>query len=576
MTATSTTVAQVSSWRDWRSWPQQVNRLWQHSMRFRTIAITLLLTSLAILVTCVTMALVIQNDLFESRKNDALQKANRAVTAAQRILDSSEVGDDRAAMQSLWLQLQTEIAQTAATDRVTAAPIDRQTTGFVPGGFTSGGLTVDQLSPDLRARVAESFTPPRQHYQSIGLSAQNGVEPGIVVGQPLTMPGVATYELYVAYDLGDADETLLFVQRTLWVAGLALVAIVAAISWLVLRAVSVPIVEAAETSARLASGDLGVRLEVRGQDEMAVLARSFNAMADSIEAQIKELGELSLVQQRFVSDVSHELRTPLTTIRLAAEMMNDNRDGFDPTTARTAELLHTQVQRFDTLLADLLEISRYDAGSVQLELEATALAQLAEEIVDQMRPLAERHGTELRLVAPGGYSPVDMDPRRVRRVLRNLVGNAIEHGEGRPIVLTVDSNQHAVAAGVRDFGLGMRPEDTVHVFDRFWRADPSRKRTIGGTGLGLSIALGDARLHGGTLEAWSEPGVGTNFVLTIPRHPGGLTGPSPVPLEPAETLADLGTFTQPIPLDDPGALTEDGAVVPEDDGVGPEPEGDRP
>jgi two-component system sensor histidine kinase MtrB len=143
---------------------------------------------------------------------------------------------------------------------------------------------------------------------------------------------------------------------------------------------------------------------VRGQDELATLGRSFNAMADSIEAQIKELGELSLVQQRFVSDVSHELRTPLTTIRLAAEMLNDRRDEFDPTTARTAELLQTQVHRFDTLLADLLEISRYDAGSVQLETEAISLAHLAEDMVDDMRPLAATHDTELRFVAPGGHT----------------------------------------------------------------------------------------------------------------------------------------------------------------------------
>src|SRR5690606_33467388 len=156
-----------------------------------------------------------------------------------------------------------------------------------------------------------------------------------------------------------------------------------------------------------------------------------------------------------------------------------------------------QVQRFDTLLSDLLEISRYDAGSVQLELEPTSLTDLAEDVIGQMLPLADERGSELRLVAPGGYSPVEMDPRRVRRVLRNLVGNAIEHGVGRPVVVTVDSNQYAVAVGVRDFGLGMTKQDAERVFDRFWRADPSRQRTIGGTGLGLSIALGDAKLHGG-------------------------------------------------------------------------------
>src|SRR5690606_9922788 len=228
--------------------------------------------------------------------------------------------------------------------------------------------------------------------------------------------------------------------------------------------------------------------------------------------------------------------------------LNDQKDEFDPTTARTAELLHTQVQRFETLLADLLEISRYDAGSVHLEVEATSLAQLAEEVVEQLRPLAQTHGIELRMVAPGGYSPVGLDPGRGRRVLRNLIGNAIEHGEGQPVVVTVDSNQHAVAVGVRDFGLGMRPEDVGHVFDRFWRADPSRRRTIGGTGLGLSIALGDARLHGGTLAVWSELAVGTHFVLTLPRQPGAPVGPSPISAEPQAELAELGGATQPIQL----------------------------
>lgn len=560
MTAPTAVPAPVASWRDWRGWPRTVAGLWRRSLRFRTIAVTLLLTSFAIFIICVAMALVIQNDLFESRKDDALEKARSAAADAQVTLDSGAAGADRAAMQSLWFGVQGQIAQLASSPMITAAPIRLETSEFAPPAFSAGGLSVEQLSDGLRNRVAE-FSD-RQQWQSIALPGADGsAAPGIVVGQQLIVPDVGVYELYIAYDISDTNATLLFVQRTLWLAGLTLVAIVAAISWLVLRLVSAPIVEASETSARLASGDLGVRLPVRGDDELAVLARSFNAMADSIESQIKELGELSLVQQRFVSDVSHELRTPLTTIRLAADMINDQRGEFDPTTARTAELLHTQVQRFDTLLADLLEISRYDAGSVQLEVEATSLAQLAEEIIDQMLPLAEQHGVELRLVAPGGYSPVDLDPRRVRRVLRNLVGNAIEHGEGRPVVVTVDSDQHAVAAGVRDFGLGMTPEDAERVFDRFWRADPSRRRTIGGTGLGLSIALGDARLHGGTLEVWSELGVGTNFVLTIPRQPGPVPAGGPVPLEPQALSPDIAVFTQPIEIggdESPGGVREAG------------------
>lgn len=545
MAATTATTA-VAVLRDWRGWPDVLAALWRRSLRFRTLAITLVATSLAIFITCVTMALVIQNDLFVSRKNVALEDARRAVDQAQSLLDVAEVGDDPAALTDLWNGIPDTLSRTSSADLLAGFKIQDGSGTVRLNGFTAG-LTPDLLSPELQARVREF--DDRQAWQSVALPTEDGgVVPGIVVGQQIQVPQAGSFEIYFAYDLADADQTLVFVQRTLWIAGIGLVAIVAAISWIVLRTVSTPIVQAAETSARLAAGDLGVRLEVHGEDELATLGRSFNAMADSIEAQIKELGELSMVQQRFVSDVSHELRTPLTTIRLAADMLNDQREEFDPTTARTAELLHAQVQRFDTLLADLLEISRYDAGSVQLELEATSLAQLAEDVIEQMRPLAEGHGTEIRLVAPGGYSPVDMDPRRVRRVLRNLIGNAIEHGEGRPVVVTVDSNQHAVAAGVRDFGLGMDPGDAERVFDRFWRADPSRQRTIGGTGLGLSIALGDATLHGGTLAVWSELGVGSHFVLTVPRHDGVLDGPSPIPVEPQEPLAELADATQPISI----------------------------
>jgi two-component system sensor histidine kinase MtrB len=559
---TAATTAAVAALSDWRGWPTSLAQLWRRSLRFRTLSVTLLLTALAIFVTCVTMALVIQNDLFESRRNEALEDALRAVDSAQAILDSAEIGDDPAALSELWDSIQKDLARNSTAEGITGSRIETEPGADVAtvrlNGFTAG-LSMNLVSPALRNRVVE--LADRQFYQSVALDVAGQSVPGIIVGQQLNVPQAGPFEVYFSYDLGDADQTLSFVQRTLWIAGIGLIAIVAAISYVVLRTVSTPIIEAAETSARLASGDLEVRLEVHGEDELATLGRSFNAMADSIQAQIKELGELSLVQQRFVSDVSHELRTPLTTIRLAADMLNDQREDFDPVMARTAELLHTQVQRFETLLSDLLEISRYDAGSVQLELEATSLAHLAEDMIDQMRPLAEGHDTELRLVAPGGYSPVDMDPRRVRRVLRNLIGNAIEHGEGRPVVVTVDSNQSAVAVGVRDSGLGMDPADAERVFDRFWRADPSRQRTIGGTGLGLSIALGDATLHGGTLAVWSELGVGTNFVLTLPRHHGPLDGPSPVPLEPQDEEREFDDATQPIELADiPSHLFDEGSL----------------
>ncbi len=498
------------------------------------------LTALAILVASVWMALAIQNDLFQARKDQVLRDSLRATQAAQETLDAAAVQGDSMQIQNLWRGVQETLAEQSSSDMIAAFRIDRAPSQLAPQNFNTLGLTEDVISDGDarrscgRTRTSSGGSRPRS-------TCRGADVPGIIVGQQLLVPDFGGYELYLAYDLGSASQTLGFVQTTLWIVAISLILLIGAISWFVLRSVTIPIGEAADTSAKLAAGELGVRLPVRGEDELATLGRSFNAMADSIESQIKELADLSLVQQRFVSDVSHELRTPLTTIRLAADMINDQRAEFDPATARAAELLNAQVQRFETLLTDLLEISRYDAGSVQLELEPTSLAHLAEDVIDSMQQLADQHGTDIRLVAPGGYSPVEMDPRRVRRVVRNLLGNAIEHGEGRPIVITVDSDQQAVAIGVRDFGLGMKPEDVERVFDRFWRADPSRTRTIGGTGLGLSIALGDARLHGGELAVWSELGRGSNFVLTLPRHAGGSRRPSPIPSIPATTRSPRST-----------------------------------
>lgn len=519
-------------WRHPSTWAPATRAAWSASLRFRTIVLTVALSLVAVTAAGAILVWAVQTNLFASRVNQVLAASGRAAVAAQVELDGADTQSDRVRLQNLLVQVQSGIAQQAASDRIAILRVDQAPSSIAPQGFTSPGLAQVAISDDLREKVRSTG---EQYWQSISLTDADGEEvPGILVGQQLTVPQAGAYELFLAYDLADAQQTLTFVQRILWLAGLVLLGLIATITWFVLRTVITPITEAAATSARFARGDFATRLPVKGDDELATLGRSFNAMADSIEAQISELAELSLVQQRFVSDVSHELRTPLTTIRLAADVINDNRAEFDPITARASELLWDQVQRFEALLGDLLEISRYDAGSVQLELEPTALASLADDVVGQMRQLAEQHGSEIRLVAPGGYTPVDMDARRVRRIVRNLVGNAIEHGEGRPIVVSVDSSQEAVALGVRDFGIGIDPDQLERVFDRFWRADPSRKRSIGGSGLGLSIAVGDAALHGGTLEVWSEPGGGAHFVLTLPRTPGQRVDDSPIRLDDRE------------------------------------------
>ncbi|HSP51308.1 MAG TPA: MtrAB system histidine kinase MtrB [Cryobacterium sp.] len=522
-----------SIWRDWRDWPARIAGLWRSSLQFRTVTITVALSGMAIMVVGVYISVSVGNDLFQSRLNQVLVDSNRATTAAQGIFDASDAAD-RVEVQTLVGSARTLVTAASSSQMIAIFRAPGQDASTVaPQDSSSFGDSTGVITPGLRREVQENAG--EQFWQSVTLATDDGGQvPGIVVGSQLTVPVAGRYELYIGYSLADAEATLAFVQRTLGIAGLVLILLIGAVTWIVVRFVVTPIRVAAATSARLASGDLGVRIPEKGEDVIATLARSFNGMADSLQSQIKELADLSEVQQRFVSDVSHELRTPLTTIRLAGDVLYDHRSTFPPAVERTAELLHAQVERFELLLSDLLEISKYDAGSVELETEPTNLVHLAEDAIDGLRSLGDSKGTVLTLVAPGGHLDADVDPRRIRRIMHNLIGNAIEHGEGKPIIVSVDSNESAVALSVRDYGMGMSPAEMTHVFDRFWRADPSRKRTIGGTGLGLSISLEDAVVHGGWLQVWSAPGEGSCFRLTLPRSANGTLTSSPSPLPPAD------------------------------------------
>jgi len=262
-------------------------------------------------------------------------------------------------------------------------------------------------------------------------------------------------------------------------------------------------------------------------------------MANSLQQQIQRLEKLSRLQQRFTSDVSHELRTPLTTIRMAAELLYAGRTDFSPALARSAELLNDELDRFESLLGELLEISRYDAGAASLEAERVDVIGIVDRAVQAGRLLADRHQVELRVLA--GSQPVlaEVDARRVERILRNLIGNALDHAEGKPVEVTVGHDEDTVAITVRDYGVGLRPGEAGLVFGRFWRGDPSRSRLTGGTGLGLAISLEDAKLHNGWLQAWGERGKGSVFRLTLPRELGGMVTSSPLPLEPAAVVPYL-------------------------------------
>ncbi|MFP7759764.1 MtrAB system histidine kinase MtrB [Marisediminicola sp. LYQ85] len=517
----------------WRSALARLLRFWRTSLQFRTVAITVILSSAAVTIIGAYMSVSIGGNLFASRQEQVNSEAVRANLIAQQIFDATDDANP-VELATLGVQVQTAVASSTTSPGGTGIAIlrsDQPPTPQILQPTSSRDFPDEVVTPQMRVAVSE--TSERVFLQSVDLPND---APGLVAGSRLTVPSAGLYELYLVYDLSDAERTLGFVQQTLFAGGLALVALIGGVTYIVVRLVVGPVRLAAETSERLAAGELEVRIPEKGEDVIATLARSFNGMADSLQQQITKLADLSRVQQRFVSDVSHELRTPLTTIRLAGDVLYDQRESFPPATERTAELLHTQVERFEVLLADLLEISRYDAGAVELDLEPTNLVRLVDDAVDQMGSLAHERGSEMFVVAPGGYFEAEVDARRIRRILRNLLGNAVEHGEGRPIVVTVDSNATAVAIAVRDHGIGMSESDVEKVFERFWRADPSRRRTIGGTGLGLAISLEDAIQHDGHLDVWSEVGTGTCFRLTLPRVRGVGIARSPLELPPQELV----------------------------------------
>ncbi|NLI19907.1 MAG: HAMP domain-containing histidine kinase [Actinomycetales bacterium] len=395
-------------------------------------------------------------------------------------------------------------------------------------------------SEDLRQSVAIGR---ELSWQSVAVPTGSGTEPGIVVGGEVSVPLAGVHELYMVYTLAPEQQTIDLIMRVLGIGAVVLAVLIGLSVWTIMWRALRPVRQLALAAERLAAGVLDERMAVRGRDELATMARSFNEMADSLRSQITRLEELSRLQQRFVSDVSHELRTPLTTIRMAAEMLYEARGDFDPVVRRSAELLQAQIDRFESMLADLLEISRFDAGAATLAPEEQDLRPLIRRVVEFSSPLAERNGTVVRLSGFELPATAAVDDRRVERILRNLVVNAIEHSGGRPVDVELAQNETAVAVRVVDTGTGMSPYVAAHVFDRFWRADPARARTTGGTGLGLAISLEDARLHGGTLEAWGEEGAVASFLLCLPRRVGADFVP-PITVVP-ERLAPLATGGTP-------------------------------
>jgi len=402
--------------------------------------------------------------------------------------------------------------------------------------MSSNLINPKSLPQKLRKEVA---TSAEVKYAYANVKQKSGIEEqSLVVGKRVSIPSGGRYEMYIVFSLANQQTTLELIKNSLYFYGFALILLIALITFVVVRQVVRPVREAARIATQFTQGDFSQRMEVKSDDEMATLANSYNEMALSIEQQITRLENLSRVQQRFVSDVSHELRTPLTTLRMASEVIYNQRTSFDPIVARSSELLSAQIGRFERLLEDLLEISRFDAEVASLDAADFDLVALVKRCMKDFELGDIDTHSGIRIESEEPVVQIKADIRRVERILRNLISNALDHADGKEIVLKIVATETEVGIGVRDFGSGLDESALIRVFDRFWREDPSRARIRGGTGLGLSIALEDARLHNGELDAWGRPGKGAHFVLTLPRVAGALIAGRPIKAEPKDFHQD--------------------------------------
>jgi two-component system sensor histidine kinase MtrB len=518
--------------------------LWRRSIQARVVIGTLTLSAVLAILAGWILLRQVTDELVASKRQAALTQASAGLNTAQAELDAPDAGNVFDAGPVLNQLIEGLSPRNASDDYyiIVVGPIELFDDATQRSGLRASSVDIDaegSVPTDLLARVQSE---PNSWWAYSSISFQDpsrSEEPGLVVGSQIQLPitGNApgeTYALVYVFSLQEQQQTLALVRGALITTGSLLVVLLGTIAWLVTRQVVTPVRLARRIAERLAAGRLEERMQVRGEDDIARLGQSFNQMAAGLQRQIRQLEELSRVQQRFVADVSHELRTPLTTVRLASDVLHEARGSFEPATARSAELLQHELDRFEGLLTDLLEISRFDAGAAVLELADVDLREVAVRVVDAARALAERRGTVLTVTVPETPCVVEADVRRVERIVRNLVVNAIDHGAGNDVAVVVGVDDAAVALTVQDHGIGLQPGEESLVFNRFWRADPARARTRGGTGLGLSIAVEDTTLHAGMLDAWGEPAFGSVFRLTLPRRSGDPVIASPLPLIPEE------------------------------------------
>lgn len=497
----------------------EVSRYFRQRLQVRVIAILLSLVTVSVALTFGISLWQIRNQVFENRVDSIVEEFGNDARAAQQSF-SATIGSNPGEVQLLANQIVNGLydPSSSITGVMLMRSDNQDSSGLQILEPVTGPSSIrDLVSDDLRAQTSSSEA---LHWQSVEIPGSNGqTHPGIVIGVSITIPGTGNYELYSVFSM-ESEQQLLSLVTTVQVAAAGILIVLLVLMAIVLvRMVLGPIKEASRNARRIADGAFEVRMDVRGDDELAQLASSFNQMASSLDEQFTRLQKLSKVQQDFVSAVSHELRSPVTTIRMAGQLIYDKREELPSSLQRSAELLQRQLVNLDAMLADLLEISRFDAGAMALNNESADMSDLVQNVVEMAAPLAAEDGVDVRVYSRGD-TYADVEHRRVERIVRNLLVNAIEHAEGGNVRVDVVGNETAVAVRVVDNGVGMSQDQVDHVFDRFWRADAARVRKAGGTGLGLTIAREDANLHGGEIRVWGVLGEGSSFLLILPREPG--------------------------------------------------------
>ncbi|MEU9979623.1 HAMP domain-containing sensor histidine kinase [Streptomyces sp. NPDC050856] len=376
-------------------------------------------------------------------------------------------------------------------------------------------FTLDDVPASLRAAVnkrqdVDSANP--YPYHLFWQRTTRGNSPYLVGGTRIVGGGPTGY-MYKSLEPERQDLSSLAwslaIATALALIGSALLAQAAATT--VLR----PVHRLGEAARRLGEGKLDTRLRVSGTDELAELARTFNDAARSLQKQVADMSAREESSRRFVADMSHELRTPLTALTAVTEVLEEERDTLDPMIAPAVELVVSETRRLNTLVENLMEVTRFDAGTARLVLDDV-------DVVDQVTACVDARAwlDAVELDAERGIM-ARLDPRRLDVILANLIGNALKHG-GSPVRVSVRTGDEDLIIEVRDHGPGI-PEDVLpHVFDRFYKASASRPRSEG-SGLGLSIAMENAHIHGGDITAANSPdGDGAVFVLRLPRDASGI------------------------------------------------------